>query len=86
MKLKDFFDLQEEVDSSTKTFSPEEIKRVYEYLNYSFDFGEFSAGMNVELEHIDVTHGDLVMTAKITAAHLLEVPNYYTLLKQCVEK
>lgn len=35
------------------------------------------AGMAVELEHRDVTHGDLVKTARIAAAHLCESPRYY---------
>ncbi len=43
-------------------------------------------GMNVEMEHQDVTNGNVVKTAKIAAAHLTEKPNYYTLLKKYVEK
>ena len=46
---------------------------------------EFYMGMNVELEHQDVTDGSLVKTAMVAAAHLREIPNYYTLLKKYVE-
>ena len=66
--------------------SEEDAQRVYNSLNYNFDFKEFHEGMNIELEHQDVTGGNLILTAKIAAAHLREVPNYYTLLKKYVEK
>jgi hypothetical protein len=65
--------------------SKEEAKRIYDYMAYDFDFNQFVLGMNVELEHQDVTDGSLVKTAMIAAAHLREVPNYYTKLKKYVE-
>jgi hypothetical protein len=37
-------------------------------------------GMNVELEHQDITHGDPVESAKIAMAHLKENPLYYQYL------
>jgi len=40
----------------------------------------------VEMEHQDVTNGNIVKTAKIAAAHLKEKPKYYTLLKKYIEK
>ena len=43
---------------------------------------EFQMGMQAELEHRNVTHGDLVMTGKIAQAHLQEMPDYYTRLKK----
>ena len=55
-------------------------------MGYTFDPNEFHMGMNVEMEHKDVTNGNVVKTAKIAAAHLTEKPNYYTLLKKYVEK
>ena len=55
-------------------------------MGYTFDPNEFHMGMNVEMEHQDVTNGNVVKTAKIAAAHLTEKPNYYTLLKKYVEK
>lgn len=66
--------------------SKDEAKRIYDYMGYDFDFNQFVLGMNVELEHQDVTDGSLVKTAMIAAAHLREVPDYYTKLKQSVEK
>lgn len=66
--------------------SKEEAKRVYDTMGYDFDFSEFLMGMNVELEHQDVTDRNLIKTAKIAAAHLRENPKYYTLLKKHVEK
>lgn len=65
--------------------SKEEAKRIYNYMKYDFDFDQFVLGMNVELEHQDVTDGSLIKTAMIAAAHLREVPDYYTKLKQHVE-
>ena len=55
-------------------------------MGYTFDPNEFHMGMNIEMEHQDVTNGNVVKTAKIAAAHLTEKPNYYTLLKKYVEK
>jgi cold shock CspA family protein len=39
-------------------------------------------GLEVELEHKDLTDGDPIMTAKIVVAHLNEIPDYYTRLKK----
>jgi hypothetical protein len=63
-----------------------EAKRIYDKMGYDFDFNEFLLGMNVELEHQDITKGNILKTAKIAAAHLKEKPNYYTLLKKYIEK
>lgn len=55
-------------------------------LNINFDKftpEEFLDGMNIESEHgkvntkTNVTNDDLITTAKITLAHLNELPNYY---------
>lgn len=46
---------------------------------------QLQKGMNVELEHIDVTKGDLDKTFKIVLAHLKESIDYYDKLKK-VEK
>lgn len=51
-----------------------------------FDIKDFTVGMNIELEHKDVTGGDLILTGKIALAHLKENPNYYKLLLKYVEK
>jgi hypothetical protein len=60
-------------------------KQIYDRLGYPFDFKEFFIGINVELEHRDVTGGDVVKTAKIAAAHLRENPKYYSLLIKHIE-
>jgi len=77
-------DTQKEAPSIQKTtyVSKEDAKQIYDKMKYTFDFNEFLAGMNVEMEHKDLTNGDLEKTAMIAAAHLRELPNYYTLLKK----
>ena len=59
--------------------------KILHRLKYNFDPHEFNMGINSELEHKNVTHGNMVMTAKIAAAHLKENPKYYSLLKKYVE-
>jgi len=50
-----------------------------------YSLAQFKAGFKTEHEHVDVTKGDPVKTAKIVIAHLKEVPDYYTKLRK-VEK
>jgi hypothetical protein len=50
------------------------------------DFNEFMKGMNVELEHADITRGAPILTAKIALAHLKELPDYYTRLEKMEKK
>ena len=51
-----------------------------------FDIDQFTAGMEVELEHgtvnplTNVTNDDVLLTGKIALAHLNEFPDYYTRL------
>jgi len=51
-----------------------------------FDVEEFRQGLDVELEHgrrdanTNVTDDDPLLTAKISLAHLRELPDYYTRL------
>ena len=90
-KYKDFYVPKVTAEASTVKVAQNEVseaeaKRIYKHMHYTFDFNEFLMGMNVEMEHKDVTEGDLTMTAKIAAAHLNENPKYYTLLKKYVEK
>jgi len=47
---------------------------------------EFKKGLKVELEHKDVTKNDPIKTAKITLAHLKEMPDYYTRLAKMEKK
>jgi hypothetical protein len=53
--------------------------------NKKFTINDVVMGMNVEREHKDVTHGDIIMTGKIAMAHLMEDPHYYVKLKLYVE-
>lgn len=62
--------------------SRETSDKILDKMGYKFNPVEFNMGMNSELEHKDVTHGNMVMTAKIAAAHLKENPKYYSLLKK----
>jgi len=49
------------------------------------DMDQFRMGVSVELEHRDVTHGNLVTTGRIALAHLNEIPDYYTRLDKLEE-
>ena len=69
-----------------KKISREQSDKILEKLGHKFNPTEFFLGMNTELEHTDVTHGNIVQTAKIAAAHLKENPKYYSLLMKHVEK
>ena len=53
------------------------------------DFLEWHHGLNIELEHgkkfgkiTDVTNDNLLLTAKIVIAHLIEFPDYYERLQK----
>jgi len=66
----------------------ERAKAIGDRLNVNWnkiDLDEFTVGIKVEMEHADVTGGDLETTAKIALAHLAEVPDYYTKLTRYVE-
>lgn len=69
-----------------KKISREQSDKILDKMGYTFNPIEFFLGMNTELEHQDVTHGNVVKTAKIAAAHLKENPKYYSLLLKHVEK
>mgnify|MGYP003340137297 CR=1 FL=1 len=72
--------------SMKKKISRELSDTILTRMDYNFSPTEFHLGMNTELEHQDVTHGNVVKTAKIAAAHLRENPKYYSLLLKHVEK
>ncbi len=48
-----------------------------------FNIKDLLVGMNIELEHgtrnpmTNITNDDLILTAKIALAHLMEYPDYY---------
>lgn len=67
-------------------FTLEEAVTVANELGIIFDqfsIKDFITGLNIELEHgyvnpiTNVTNNDIIMTAKIAWAHLMEFPNYY---------
>jgi hypothetical protein len=71
--------------------TPEEAKRVGDAIGVDwarFDFEQFRAGMDVELEHgshdpqTDVTGDDPIVTGKIALAHMKEFPDYYERLER----
>ena len=59
-----------------------------DFSNEKFDIEQFKMGLGVELEHgtrsakTNVTNDDQILTGKIAWAHLDEIPDYYTRLKQ----
>ena len=63
-----------------------------DFAKEKFDLDEFTAGVNVELEHgtkcpeCNVTKNDPILTGKIALAHLKEFPDYYTRLKKLEEE
>lgn len=74
--------------SMTDLFDREDAHWIGETMGLSWediDKGEFVMGLNEELEHIDITNGDPIKTAKIVLAHLNEDKNYYSKLKEVMK-
>ena len=69
-----------------KKFTVEEAEQLATELGYKGDIEEFRKGLDIELEHgtknpeTNITDDDPLMTAKITIAHLKEIPDYNTRL------
>jgi hypothetical protein len=60
-------------------------KKISDFFNINNDvvsLEELKFGLNVELEHSDITKSSPYLTAKITIKHLTEFPDYYKRLKQ----
>jgi len=77
-----------------RIFSEEETQHIAKELGIDFSQftkEEFHTGMNVEAEHgrndpqTNVTNDDPIITGKIAWAHLKELPDYYTRLKEIEE-
>ncbi len=73
-----------------REFTVEEAKAIGDSIGIdwiSVDPEQFRMGLAVELEHgardpaTNVTNDDLQVTGKIAWAHLKEIPDYYTKLK-----
>ena len=76
---------------SKKEFTSEEAKQIGDQIGVDWDkvnLEEFRMGLRVELEHgtenaeTNVTNDDPILTGKIALAHLLELADYYTRLKE----
>ena len=74
-----------------RIFTADEARHIGESIGIDWkevDLEQFRMGLSVELEHgtvdpeTDVTHDDLQATGKIALAHLYEVKDYYTKLKE----
>lgn len=70
-------------------FSEDDAQNLISQLGIKdIDPKQFLIGINIELEHgskypeCNVTNDDPQMTAKITWAHLKEIPDYYTRLSK----
>ena len=74
--------------SGNPGFTAEEAKRIGKELGIDFkryDVEQFRQGLDVELEHCNVTNCDPLLTGKIAQAHLNELPDYYTRLAKMEE-
>lgn len=76
-------------------FTPDEAKEIGEKIGIDWskwDVEQFRMGLDVELEHgtvdpsTNVTDDDPIMTGKIALAHLNEISDYYTRLRQMEEE
>lgn len=59
-------------------------KRIGDFFNINYNvvsLEDLKFGLNVELEHTDITKADPYFTAKIALKHLNEFPDYYKRLK-----
>jgi GNAT superfamily N-acetyltransferase len=68
-----------------KRFTESDAMRIGAVLNIDFSIiplDQFIEGLNVELEHADVTGADELTTGKIALAHLQERCDYYQLLRK----
>ena len=74
-----------------KRFTEGEARTIGEQLGIDwesspFDVEQFRSGMDIELEHSDVTGGEPLTTGKIALAHLHEFADYYTRLEAMEEQ
>lgn len=60
-----------------KKYQAESLGKKYKINFKVIDKYQWWYGLNTELEHNDITNGDLDLTAKIVISHLKEDPEYY---------
>lgn len=89
-QMKQFKKFKRMLLESVDIFGNEDVIYVCNALGLKTDDPKFleqlQMGMNVELEHVDITNGDPILTAKIALAHLKEIPDYYTRLAKMEKK
>ena len=66
--------------NTKKEFTKEDAIELLEKNDWDYNANEFWMGMNDELEHDWLTHGDPETTAHIVSDHLKEHPDYYSRL------
>ncbi len=69
--------------SKGKDFTLEDSRRIGDRIGVDWSqvyLNQLTMGLNVEMEHSDVTGADEETTARIALAHLRERPDYYTML------
>ena len=80
---------------STRKFTADEAKLIGGGLGVDWraiDIEQFRKGLEVELEHgcrdpqTNITCDDVLLTGMIALAHIKEIPDYYTKLKEMEEK
>lgn len=71
----------------SRRFTLAEARRVKAILDprNKYNLHEFHVGMNVELEHHNITCGDPIETGRIVVAHMPETKHYYPKLIRFVE-
>jgi len=73
------------IAATKRSFSMAQARKIGRALGVNFrkvSLKQFTMGLNVELEHKDVTKGNPYTTGRIALAHLNEKADYYTLLKK----
>ena len=56
-------------------------------INYNVvSFKDWKYALEVEMEHSDITQGNILTTARIVLAHLLEYPDYYQRLRKMEQR
>ncbi len=93
MKFFNFFSNRSDKLDKRKSFTKAEASRIAKKLGIDFSkekftLDDFTAGVNVELEHgtrsllTNVTNDNPIVTGKIALAHLNEIPDYYVRLSK----
>ncbi|MCF0149088.1 MAG: hypothetical protein HUJ77_11905 [Clostridium sp.] len=93
MKLINLFSNRSDKVEKRTSFTKAEASKIAKELGIDFSkekftLNDFTAGLNVELEHgtrsllTNVTNDNPIITGKIALAHLNEIPDYYVRLRK----